>query len=343
MAPKLMNQFDIPVVVFFFKRFEKTVLVIDRIAEVRPKKIYLISDGPRNEAERADVELCRRNVEAHVNWPCEVIKNYADVNKGVYDRIGLGAKWVLSQEESAIFLEDDNLPEVTFFRFCEEMLSRYKDDTRVLWICGTNYLKEYVPSDGSSYVFTKLMMPCGWASWGNKFLKFYEGDLSLWDDPYIKNRIIYENENKSLMRQDIECWDRERYRIRDLGRANSWDYQMSFTQRVHGLYAIVPKFNQIKNIGVDNDSIHGGNSFSNIMTSRFCGLPTKSIDFPLVHPKVVLSDKIFDRQVSNIILLPMRYRLKGLFNVIIKKIFFIDKNDSLTGKIRERFGNIFKL
>lgn len=333
-----MKQFDVPVVLFFFKRTEKTLLVVDRIAQVRPKKLYLISDGPRNEAERVNIEECRRRIEERIDWPCDVVKNYAEVNAGVYDRIGLGAQWVLRQEESAIFLEDDNLPELTFFQFCEEMLERYRDDTRVLWVCGTNYLKQYEPSDGSSYVFTKHMLPCGWASWCHKFEFFYEGDLKLWDDPYVRERICFEADNKSLMKQDVECWNRERNRILRQSKPNSWDYQMSFTLRAHGLYGVVPKFNQIKNIGVDEHSIHGGTSFSNIMIRRFCGLPTKQLSFPLVHPKLVVSDVRFEKLIGAVILLPLRYRIKGYVNKILKKLLFIEGEKSLIGEVRRRVG-----
>jgi hypothetical protein len=247
---------------------------------------------------------------------------------------------VLSQEEFAIFLEDDNLPELTFFPFCEEMLHFYQDDTRVLWICGTNYLKEYEPADGSSYVFTKHMLPCGWASWGHKFTKFYDGELALWDDPYLRERVKLENDNKALLSQDMDNWSRERKRILKKLKPNSWDYQMSFTQRVHGLYAIVPKYNQIKNIGVDEHSIHGGTSFSNIMTRRFCGLATKPMIFPLIHPKVVLSDSSFEKTTAEVILLPAIYRLKGFVNSILKRILFVDDEESLTAVIRHRLNKL---
>lgn len=331
-----MEQFDIPVVVFFFKRAEKAALVIDRIAQVRPKKIYLISDGPRNSAETAEVLACRQRLEERITWPCEVVRNYAETNKGVFDRIGLGAQWVLAQEEAAIFLEDDNLPELSFFPFCKQMLWRYRDDDRVLWVCGTNYLREYEPEDGSSYVFTHHILPCGWASWGHKFGKYYQGDLSLLDDPFIVRRIKLENTNKALGRQDMQNWVRERYRILNAGRPSSWDYQMSFTLRLYGLYGVVPKFNQIENIGVDEHSIHGGTSYKNIMTRRFCGLKTKTLNFPLVHPKVVWVDSGFERLTANIILLPLRYRIKEMFNKILKYIFVVPDQKSLTGELRRR-------
>jgi hypothetical protein len=328
-----MAPFNIPVVLFTFKRVEKTLQIIDRIAEIRPRKIYILSDQGRDEAEILLVEECRKKIEAKIDWPCQVIKKYASENIGVYQNIGMGAKWVLSKEESAIFLEDDNLPEITFFKFCEEILERYKNDTRVLWICGTNYLKKFEPADGSSYVFTKHMLPCGWASWSDKFNKFYDGDLDLWQDDYLKRRIYFENEDKLLLKQDINNWNRELRRIKKGLKPDSWDYQMSFTMRVHGLYAIVPKYNQITNIGVDMDSIHGGTSFDFIMTKRFCGLETTKLSFPLIHPKVVLTDRIFEKLTAQIITLPLKYRLISSISLGVKKIFKIDLDDSLVKQL----------
>lgn len=332
-----MKQFEIPVVLFLFKREEKTVRVLNEIRKVKPKRLYLISDGPRNSQEAIRVKECRKRVEDAIDWDCEVVKNYATQNKGVYDRIGLGAKWVFEQEDVAIFLEDDNLPEETFFPFCEEILERYKNDTRVFWICGTNYLEDYQPEDNSSYVFTRHMMPCGWASWSNKFLKYYDGDLSLWNDPFIKRRIKDEYIFKPLLRQDQRNWDREKYRIENKERPNSWDYQMSFTQRVHGLFAVVPRLNQIKNIGVDRDSIHNGYSLDNIMTSRFCQLETYRLEFPLKHPKVVWVDQKFERILAEYITLPRRYRVKGWINRFLKRILFINQNKSLTQTVLGKF------
>lgn len=331
-----MESFDIPIVLFFFKRTDKTLLVLEQIAKVRPNKLYLISDGPRYEAEISDIEECRRRIEAFIDWPCHVVKNYAEINKGVFDRIGLGAQWVLQQEIAAIFLEDDNVPEVSFFPFCKDMLRRYEDDTRVLWVCGTNYLKEYQPADGSSYVFTRHMLPCGWASWSHKFGRFYEADLALCDDQHIQDWFSKIKDNQALLRQHMECWRRERRRILSFERASSWDHQMSFTLQVHGLFGIVPKYNQICNIGVDEHSIHGGTSFSNIMTRRFCGLPTRQLEFPLLHPKVVALDFEFERLTGNIILLPLRYRIKGFLNKFFKRILSIPNEKSLIEEIKSR-------
>ena len=113
----MKEQFDIPVVLLIFKRKDKRTQIIDRVSQVKPKKVYIIADGPRDDSEKKDVLECRAWLEGLIDWDCEVIKNYADTNRGVYENIGEGAKWVFEKEETAIFLEDDNLPEVDFFKF----------------------------------------------------------------------------------------------------------------------------------------------------------------------------------------------------------------------------------
>ena len=322
-------EFNVPIAIFIFKRKEKAVQIIERISQVKPKRIYLIADGARDENELKEVFETRKAVENSINWDCEIIKNYSEKNRGVYHNIGLGAKWVLEREESAIFLEDDNLPDITFFYFCEELLNKYKSDSRVLWICGTNYLQKYEPQDGSSYVFTKHLMPCGWASWSNKFLKYYDGELLLVDDEVLIDKLKFEYEDKRLYKQQIRLAKKERKRIKNNKKPISWDYQMEFSIRVNNLLGISPKYNLIENIGVDSNSIHGGSSFDNVMTERFCSLKTYSLEFPLLHPKTALVDKAYERMVSKIILYPLKERIKNNISRIIRYILKVPDNISI--------------
>lgn len=331
-----MSNFNIPVALFIFKRADKTVEIIRRISIVKPKTVYLLSDGGRDADEKAVVEACREKVESAIDWDCTIVRRYSNENIGIYKNIAEGARWVFSKEEMAIFLEDDNLPEVSFFWFCEELLDKYKDDTRILWICGTNYLKAYEPLDGSSYVFTKNMMPCGWASWANKFTRFYDGELILWRDLYIQNRLRSEYLYKRLYYQDSYNFNYELDALEAHGRFYSWDYQMAFTMRVHNLYAIVPKYNQIKNIGVDSLSTHGGNSKDDIMVERFCGLPTRPLEFPLVHPDAFLIDEVFESKVERIICDPRFFSFRARIARLIRRFFKINRTTPIASGLRKK-------
>ncbi len=312
-----MDYFDIPVVLFIFKR-DKAVEVVKRISEVKPKKIYLLGDNGRNEEEKKQVIECRTKVENAINWECEVIKNYANENRGVFENIGLGAKWIFEREEKAIFLEDDNLPEVSFFQYCKELLEYYVDDTRVLWICGTNYLEEYIPEDGSSYMFTKHMLPCGWASWGYKFNKFYDIDLKLVDDKKILKKVKRGYLDKRIFTQYSRCWKWERTRIKNKKKPISWDYHIDFSIKLNNLYGISPYRNQIKNIGVDDFSIHGGNSKYSIMNKRFCGMDSLPLEFPLKHPQSILPDNKYERRIAKILKYPLIVRILNFKTKLLK-------------------------
>lgn len=190
--------FDIPVALFIFKREETVIRILKILKTIKPKKIYLISDNGRDEIEKKLVSEVRNNIERAISWDCDVIKRYQAENVGVYENIAGGAKWVFEREEKAIFLEDDNLPEKTFFPFCEELLNKYNDDPRILWVCGSNYLEECSPENNADYIFSKNMLPCGWASWRDKFNSFYDGELSLYSNEakrmlkgrYINKKII---------------------------------------------------------------------------------------------------------------------------------------------------------
>ena len=314
--------FNIPIVLFLFKR-NKITDVIKRVAEVQPRKVYLIGDGARTQEEQEQVCACRKLAEEAITWDCEVIKNYAETNRGVYENIAGGAKWVFEREESAIFLEDDNLPEVTFFQFCSEMLDRYKEDSRILWVCGTNYLGKYVPDDGVSYVFTKHMLPCGWASWSKKFCAVYDGNLDGCEDNRIMANIGKEYVSPKLYQQCRKTWMSEWERKQKGQRFLSWDYQMDFSIKANSVFGICPCNNQIKNIGADADSIHGGSSAASLMTKRFCGMESYPIEFPLHHPTTVLADEKFEKMIGDIILVPDWYKAKCKFNDIIRMILRI--------------------
>lgn len=318
----------IPVVLFIFKRSETLEVIFERIRDYKPNKIYLIADFGRNEHE---IELCkstRNKALSLIDWKCDVIKNFSTENKGVYDRIGKGAAWVLERELSAIFLEDDNYPSRSFFKYCEDMLERYKDVKEVGWVCGTNYLGD--SSDlGEDYYYTHHLLPCGWASWSHKFKHFYDGELDgLNDESISKMKDSYLD--KRLYSQELHTVKQAKINLNRNEKKVSWDRQMCFSIRSNKFYGIAPSKNLIKNIGVDEHSEHGGNTMNNIMTARFCGVSNYELDFPLKQPKEIGINKIFESKNDAIIL----YSLKGRFfrkvGRCIKIIFGIDPNDNFS-------------
>lgn len=314
--------FNIPVAVIIFRRTDTLKRIFERLAVVEPTKVYLLADCGRTDEERIETDKCRSYAESLITWDCEIIKYYAEANRGVYKNIGEGAKWVFEREEKAIFIEDDNLPEVTFFRYAEELLEKYKDENKVLWICGTNYFSDM--HEQYSYAFTKHLLPCGWASWSHKFLKYYDGELQGLNNKKRKRAFFKNYYPKLLSYVQYQSVLNEKYRKKHFGKFLSWDYQMLWSVRSNDLYGIVPMRNQITNIGVDNFSIHGGNSMNNIMTDRFCEIESVPLSFPLVHPpKIEISENI-ELKIGNIICPPREQSIKSIVGSRIKHLLGVD-------------------
>lgn len=323
----------LPVALFIFKRSQTLPKIFEKIRRYAPEVVYLIADGHRNDEEKLLVEETRLIAEDLIDWKCKVVKNYAVENRGVYENIGQGANWVFEKEERAIFLEDDNLPEESFFVFCEELLEKYKNNENVFWVCGTNYLENYEAAN--DYVFTKHMLPCGWASWASKYQKYYDGELELFSEKNIQD-LKQKYDNRSLFEQDLDNFYKTKRLLETDRNKSSWDRQVAFTLRIHDLLGISPVKNQIRNIGVDEYSTHGGNSLKKTMTQRFCELNTYPISFPLRHPRSISVDKVYETKVEKIILLPLSKRILMKIMYFIKPILGLRRDESLVLWLKEK-------
>ena len=320
-----------PVVLFIFKRKHTLTRIMERIAEAAPERFYIIADQGRDNYEKALAQECRDLVESLVTWDCEVIKDYAAENRGVFAQIGLGAERVFKKEETAIFLEDDNLPDSTFFQYCEEMLARYSNDERVLWVCGTNYLERYRHDNG--FYLSQHLTPCGWASWAAKFTSFYDKDLTLTDTPDWKKVVKSHYSDRRLYRQQLRDILAEKTRRDEGERYRSWDFHMNLTIRYHGFYSVVPSVNLIENIGVDEFGTHGtpqaGDPLSEIMSQRFCGVPAHPLSFPLEAEDSGTFDPEFEREIGEVILYPAKYRIPMQVKGFIKNLLGVKPGKSL--------------
>jgi hypothetical protein len=266
-----------PVAFIIFNRPKCTRKVFARIRDARPEKLYLIADAPRAH-KPAEAELCaetRKLVEDMIDWPCEVHKNYAEENIGCRGRVASGISRVFEQEETAIILEDDCLPDPSFFTFCDAMLGRYKDDPTVVQVCGTNLLR-YRPRHESSYFFSRYGVIWGWATWRDRWTN-YDPSLKNW--PEIKEKKLLEP----------CCLTKEEYmqRVHTLDRIHAnkldtWDYQWSLVKALAKGKSIVPSRNLIKNIGFGSEATHTVNPFT---LRRFS--TTNSLNPPYMAPSEI--------------------------------------------------------
>lgn len=236
-----------PVVFIIFRRPDLTKQVFEAIRQARPEKLFVIADGPRNADEAV---ICRqtRALTEQVDWPCEVSRNYAEVNMGARRRISRGLDWVFEQVDEAIILEDDCLPHPSFFGYCTEMLAHYREDTRIWCISGNNFQNGQHRGDGS-YYFSNYPHTWGWATWKRAWQQ-YDHEMANW--PAIRDGNFLEGILDDPL--EVKYWYVIFQNLYTLGQPDAWDYIWIMTcWKNHGL-AVLPNVNLVSNVGFRNDA-----------------------------------------------------------------------------------------
>ncbi len=287
------------VVLILFRRPELTAKVFERIGDARPPKLFLIADGPRlGNAE--DARLCEeaRAVVERVDWPCDVVRDFAEQNLGLKRRIPSGLDRVFAEVREAIILEDDCLPHPSFFPYCEELLARYRDDERVVHISGSQLLPQ-PPTEGS-YHFSRGPAVWGWATWRRAW-RLFDADLTDW---HAKSRRERKAELRRMFEEEAEqrhwafVWDHSR-------EIDNWDAQWSYVALSRGLLSINPNRNLITNVGFGDEATNATEDPLGIARRALEG-----ISFPLVHPPEVRRNLDADRAASQLFRRPKYERLR---------------------------------
>lgn len=272
-------QLTTPVAFIIFNRPDTTERVFTEIAKAKPPKLLVVGDGPRaNRLGEAEKVAATRAIVKRVDWDCEVLTHFSEVNLGCKRRVSSGIDWVFEQVEEAIILEDDCLPDPTFFRFCQELLERYRHDQRIGMISGDNFQFGNRRND-DSYYFSKYVHIWGWASWRDRWANSYDVAMSRW--PRIRDE-AWLTDMAGNVREAV-FWHKVFERVYR-GEIDTWDYQWVFANWVEGRMTILPSVNMISNIGFDGNATHTTGD------SDLANLARCPIGFPLKHPPGVFKN-----------------------------------------------------
>ena len=74
--------FDVPVLLLTWRRPDTTRQVLAALRRVAPSKIYVASDGPRNQAEAKAVQATRNLISENIDWPCQIKTRFSSKNQG---------------------------------------------------------------------------------------------------------------------------------------------------------------------------------------------------------------------------------------------------------------------
>jgi len=235
-----------PILLLVYNRPELTAQVFNRIKEAAPKKLYVAADGPRNETE---VERCNqvKQLVSEIDWDCELKTLFRTKNLGCGNAVSKGIDWFFEQEDSGIILEDDCLPEPSFFAFCSTLLAHFKDDGRVGHISGSNFQDGIIRGDGN-YYYAGLTHVWGWASW-RRVWKDY--DFKITSFPKFDQHFTSFPGHQPFAKNWAEIFTKVAN-----GAIDTWDYQYAYLNLVMGYKAIMPNVNMVRNIGIGEQATH---------------------------------------------------------------------------------------
>jgi hypothetical protein len=276
-----------PILLLFFNRPRHASAVLERVRLVQPERIYVHCDGPRKEVPgEADRVGEVRDLLRQVDWPCEVRTLFRTENQGLRKGVFGAIEWFFAQEEKGIVLEDDCLPDVSFFRFCDEMLSKYADFEEIMHIGGSNLAQRFTQDLPESYFFSKFAFVWGWASWRRAWQKM-SLELEGLETFSASGKIAALTDDPLAQAYLLEKFEATQKQIN-----NSWAYAWLYSLLKNNGLSIIPRQNLVQNTGIGEE-----NATHTKQADRSANLYAGRLVFPLQSPLQVERSRGLDRKI----------------------------------------------
>lgn len=304
---------EAPVLFVTFNRPDTTRVVFEVIRQVKPKKLYISSDGPRKnryEEDWSNISQCRA-LAAEVDWDCTVHTRFLEDNLGCGLGVSGAISWAFENEERMIIVEDDCVPSFSFFTFCNDMLEKYKDNERIMSIAGTRWSQEY-PIEDCDYFYSRYANIWGWATWKRAWnlYDYYMTDYPLFKEKKILD--IVQEDNAPLIKRWLYLFDG----LYEQTKKHTWDYQWQYAVYKYNGLAINATKNLVTNIGMvgmhsgdDNEFYHNRQRYEISAPYRAPAFPYPEYGFDAYHGrKFFLRDRndlklLYDHATSKLSML----------------------------------------
>jgi len=284
-----------PVLFCIFNRPQPTGEVFEKIRKAKPSQLFIASDGPRsNHPDDAANVVAARKIAQQVDWDCDVKTRFLSENLGCKKAMASAISWAFEHTEQLIILEDDCLPDDSFFGYCETLLEKYRDQEDVMMVSGNNFQPS--PRSDASYYFSRYAHIWGWATWKRAWQRF-DLDVSSW--PQLKR----EKKLKQIFSdpQEYAHWS-QTLDSQHAGNIDTWDFPWAYAVWANNGMAILPEKNLVTNIGFGAEATHTTDP-----ESKLAGIPACNIG-PLLHPIKTVVNETADR-----------YTWKSVFRPTVQK------------------------
>lgn len=265
---------DEAVLIIGFNRPDHLRTLLDSLRTVQPRRLFLAIDGPRagRPDEAARVQECRDLVHA-IDWECDLRTLFQEENLGCGRGVSTAVTWFLGQAGRGIILEDDIIPDPTFFPYCTELLDRYEHDERVLAISGCNFVpSSHVSRPQDAYRFSQVPHIWGWATWQRSW-SGHRLDIRGWHrelPPWRLWRRSGSSIGGALYWASI-------FSLLARGEIDTWDGQLVFAAMRDHLLTATSNVNLVRNIGFDELATHTLEDRDELPEVEPISLPTQPV------------------------------------------------------------------
>jgi len=281
--------YKVPILFLIYNRQKETETVFKCIRDIRPDDMFVVADGPKKE-NTDDILKCNNTrdvVNNNVDWECNLTKIYRKENMGCKLSVYNGISEFMNKYGYGIILEDDTVPNKSFFKYCEELLEKYKNDERIAVISGDNF----IPSKHikNSYEFSKYPLIWGWATWKRVWDKY---DVSMKEWEHFKKDEMLDSVFDTV--EERKYWTNI-FNKQYNNEIDAWDYQLSFLCMKNKLLSIYPKYNLVKNIGIGSKDAAHTKKYKREYVKE-----TSELMFPLDHPNDIYINRDNDLLISRL-------------------------------------------
>jgi hypothetical protein len=307
--------FDVPVLFIIYNRPAHTKKVLEVLEVLQPAKLYVAADGPKENT--IDKKLCEetRGIIDTISWPCIIKKKFNQINLSCKVSVSESISWFFENEEMGVILEDDCVPDLSFFSFCKELLNKFRNDKSVMHINGSNFILDKNFNFGNeSYYYSRLPHPWGWASWRRAW-SLYDIKMSQFDTFLKKDRLRLVIKNKNYRLKWYQLLEQAKN-----NKINTWDYQWFYSIWLNSGIVITPVVNLITNIGF------GEQATNTKYTSTKMGNRRRYSLKEIRHPKEIKVNEVADAYATHV---KMTDGSGNFFQKVKEKIRLIIKNKSL--------------
>jgi hypothetical protein len=234
---------ELPVLIICYARTSNVINLINQLHRLGICKIYIAIDGPRTQ------EVAQMHDEFIQSLRRLPAVNQSDIhvwrrnqNLGIAVSVITAIDWFFSSEEYGAVLEDDLLPEDSFFEYLNHFLQVFWSNKSIALISGNK--SSSIRGMSEMLSLSNYPQTWGWGTWKTRWCEIRNSAYSM---DHIKPKFSLD---------PIKNFWRHGTRRVLTGKVDTWDIPLAYYMLNSGKTSLLPPVNLVTNIGNDAFATH---------------------------------------------------------------------------------------